>query len=220
MGELFAIRAGSVYLLAPRQHVLLPELTCQCCTSPPSMTRARVLEACGATICQASLAGQLRTLQSLCIDSQVLCVKGARQLQQCACYGSLLAACLHSITGPQPRIYPPHLLDVVMKMTQADNATGTGCIDVHHFVNNMHKSPSAASERHLTTPFQALKSTSCHERCVHTVDYEAHTIAHAPTHCCQEKTVTAHWAWPLKKDDTGKLVRVNISTYSQTSAVN
>ncbi len=61
-----------------------------------------VLEACGAITCQASLAGQLRTLQSLCIDSRVLCVKGARQLQQRACYGSLLAACLYSIKGPQP----------------------------------------------------------------------------------------------------------------------
>ena len=63
------IYAGSVYLSAPQQHVLLLELTCQCCTSPPSMTKARVLEACGATTCQASLAGQLLTLQSLCIDS-------------------------------------------------------------------------------------------------------------------------------------------------------
>ena len=49
------------------------------------MTRARVLEACGATTCQASLAGQLRTLQSLCTDSQVLCIKGDEQVQRCAC---------------------------------------------------------------------------------------------------------------------------------------
>ncbi len=86
-----------------------------------------------------------------------------------------------------------------MKMTQADNATGVVCIDVHHFVCSMHKSPSAAIERHLTTPFQALKSTSCcsscHEQSDHTVDYEAHTTAHAPTHPCQEKTI--YWSWPL-----------------------
>ncbi len=66
---LILIHAGSVCLSALQQHVLLLELTCQCCTSPPSMIRARVLEACGATTCQASLAGQLHTLQSLCIDS-------------------------------------------------------------------------------------------------------------------------------------------------------
>ena len=45
------------------------------------MTRARVLEACGATTCQASLAGQLLTLQSPYTDRRVLCIKGTWQLQ-------------------------------------------------------------------------------------------------------------------------------------------